>query len=70
MAQLTERQKKDLHYFWVYKGDLERWSSFEELKPQIEIEFPKILRAWYKYKKSIKRLDKIFENFEYDESKC
>jgi hypothetical protein len=62
MDKLTDEQISDLIYFWKYKGDLERWSSFEKLRPQIQNEFPEVIKAWEEYKMSIRILDLIIDN--------
>jgi len=62
MSELTERNLEDLQYFWQYKGDLERFTSFEELIPLIEREKPEVLKAWNDYKTSKKILDIVMEN--------
>ena len=59
MEKLTPQQLSDIRYFWEYKGDLERLSSFESLKPKLQAEYPEILKAWNDYKASIKTLDAV-----------
>jgi hypothetical protein len=62
MPQLTEEQISDIKYFWEYKGDLERYSSFEELKPLIWEQKPQIMKAWNDYKASIEILNAVIES--------
>ena len=62
MEKLTEQDLSDLQYFWQFKGDLDRLSTFEALKPLIENEYPEILTAWTAYKTSIKMLDLIMDD--------
>ena len=62
MEKLTIEQISDLRYFWEEKGDLERYAFFEELKPQIQEQFPELLKAWYDYKASIKIMDAVVES--------
>ena len=62
MEELNEEQKMDLKYFWQEKGDLERLSSFEEMKPQIKKELPSLMRAWEDYKAIRQTLDIIIES--------
>lgn len=62
MEKLTEDQIQDLRYFWQEKGDLERFCDFEELKPQIQNEYPELLKAWYDYKASIQILNLVVES--------
>ena len=59
MEKLTEEQISDLKYFWEEKGDFERYCDFEKLKPQIQKQFPELLKAWYDYKASIKIMDVV-----------
>lgn len=65
MKKLTEEQLNDLKYFWEFKGDLERYSSFEELKPIIQQDYPEIIKAWNDYKASIAILNLVMENVEF-----
>lgn len=62
MEKLTEQNLEDLKYFWQYKEDLERLSSFEKLLPLIEKEKPEVLKAWNDYKTSRKILDIVMDN--------
>jgi hypothetical protein len=62
MEKLTEQDLEDLKYFWQYKEDLERLSSFEKLLPLIEKEKPEVLKAWNDYKTSRKILDIVMNN--------
>ena len=64
MSKLTKENLKDLVYFWKFKGDLERFSNFKELKPLIEKEYPEILKAWNDYKTSIKILDAVINTID------
>jgi hypothetical protein len=62
MNKLTDIQIDDLKYFWEEKGDIERYVYFEELKPQIQEEYPELLKAWYDYKASIKIMDAVVKS--------
>lgn len=62
MEKLTEEQIQDLKYFWLEKGDLERYCDFELLKPQIQEQIPELIKAWNDYKASIKILNLVVEN--------
>ena len=62
MQNLTEEQIDDLKYFWEEKGDLERLNNFEELKPKIQSQFPELMKAWYNYKQSIKKLNEVIKS--------
>jgi hypothetical protein len=44
-----------LVYFWEEKGDLERFTGWEELQPALHLHHPEILKAWNDYK-TAKRL--------------
>lgn len=62
MEKLTEEQISYLKYFWEERGDIERYCDFEKLKPQIQEQFPELLKAWYDYKASIKIMDAVVES--------
>jgi hypothetical protein len=62
MEKLTDEQIDSLKYFWEEKGDLERYSEFKELIPQILEQYPELLKAWYDYKASIKIMDKVVKS--------
>jgi len=59
---LTEEDINSLKYFWQETGDLERLSTFEALKPILEKENPKVIKAWNNYKSSESILDAIINN--------
>lgn len=56
MKKLTPEQINSLTYFWLEKLDLESYYAFEELKPQIEVEYPELIIAWYSYKNAIEKM--------------
>jgi len=56
---LTQEEREDLKYFWQNRGDLERLSTFESLKPKIQKELPSLLKAWEDYKAIKQTLDII-----------
>jgi hypothetical protein len=62
MEKLTDAQISLLRYFWEEKGDLERYARFEALKPQIQEQYPELLKAWYDYKASIKIMDAVVKS--------
>lgn len=62
MDKLTEDQISDIKYFWEEKGDIERYCDFKKLKPQIQEEFPELLKAWYDYKASFKIMNLIINS--------
>lgn len=51
-----------LKYFWKEMGDLERWVRFEQIKPQIQQQFPELMKAWEDYKASIKIMNLVTES--------
>ena len=59
MRKLTIEDRTMLQYFWEAKGDIERYCDFEELKPEIKKELPKLWKAWKKYNKSLKGLNEV-----------
>jgi len=65
--KLTEHDINSLKYFWHSKGDLERLTTFEELKPLIEKEYPELLKAWNDYKVSIKIMEAVIDSIEFNE---
>lgn len=65
MGKITDQQLNDIKYFWENKGDLERLSGFEEMMPDLEREYPEIIKAWRDYKASIKILDAVIWKIEY-----
>ena len=67
MSKITDKQISDLRYFWEYKGDLERYSSFEDIKEDLEKEYPEIMRAWNDYKRSIFVMDATMKMFDYQD---
>lgn len=69
MKKLTEEQISLLKYFWEEKGDIEKYHGFEKLKPQIQEQFPELLKAWQDYKASIKIMDAVVESLYMDERK-
>ena len=60
--KLTEDQLSSIKYFWQDKGDLERYCSFEELKPALLEQKPEIIKAWNDYKTAVAILDAVIEN--------
>ena len=44
-TKLTKTDIKDAYYFIKYKGDCNRWSSWEKKKPLFEKEFPELVKA-------------------------
>ena len=60
--EITQRDLFDLQYFWQYKEDLERFTDFERLIPILKKERPEIIEAWNNYKKSVNKLNDIFED--------
>ena len=56
-SDLTNNDIRMIQYFWLEKGDLERWAQFEERWPVIQRELPMIARLWNDYKFIIQLLD-------------
>ena len=67
MSKLTDNDIHDLKYFWLYKEDLERLTSFERLVPILEKEKPEVLKAWRDYKASRAILSLVMENLEFED---
>ena len=62
MEKLTESEISLIKYFWEQKQDIERCSDFTKLKPKIKNEYPQILKAFYKFKKSIKVMNELIKS--------
>ena len=60
--RLTKSDIETLIYFWQEKRDIERITSFEELKPLIIKQIPMLLRLWDDYKSSISIMDIFVES--------
>ena len=39
-----------LVYFWEEKGNLERFTGWEELQPTLQLHHPEIIKAWADFK--------------------
>lgn len=65
-GKLTESDILMLKYFWEQKEDIERYGSFEEIKPLLKKHKPELLRAWKRYKSSRVELDNIISNLSLD----
>lgn len=57
--ELTDEDKRNIAYFWLERGNLERWVGWERAKPSIARQFPEILQAWENYKASNRMLDVV-----------
>lgn len=62
--QLTAEELGSLSYFWLEKGDLERYTLWEKLQPSLKEHHPEIPKAWSKYKKAESRLNRLFLTLE------
>lgn len=62
MKNLSDAQISMLRYYWENKGDIERYSEFKELIPQIQEQYPELLKAWYDYKASGKIMDAVVKS--------
>lgn len=60
--KLKPHQVTTLKYYWEDRNDLERWAEFEGLKPQIEKEYPQLLKAWNDYKISVAIMDAVIKS--------
>ena len=58
-SMITDADINMIDYFWDMKGDLERWSEWEDRLPAFEKEIPELIIAWNKYKESKLILDAI-----------
>ncbi len=59
---LTDSDTNMVKYFWQEKGDIERWSSWEEKLPLFIEEYPELVTVLINYKTSKKILDIVVEN--------
>lgn len=62
MTDLTQEDIETLKYFWNEKEDIERYSDFEKIKPQLKKQFPELLKAWNNYKVSIKIMNAVIDS--------
>ena len=62
MKKLTEEQTSSIKYFWEEYDNIERYSDFEKIKPQIQEQYPELLKAWYDYKVSIKIMNAVLDS--------
>ena len=62
MKKLTEEQKSSIKYFWEEYDNIERYSDFEKIKPQIQEQYPELLKAWHDYKVSIKIMNAVLDS--------
>ena len=44
-------------YFWEDKGDLDRMSSWDELRDDFAKEYPELIKAWDNYKTAARIMD-------------
>lgn len=42
----TDEELEQVAYWWLHRGDLERWSGWKECRPKLEVHCPEIVRAW------------------------
>ena len=50
MEKLTKGDIWNVQYFWLEKGNVERMSSWEKLRPLFEKEHPEVVKCWDEYK--------------------
>ena len=58
---------EDIKYFHEYKGDIERFSSWERIKEDIYRDYPELRQALEAYTASSTILDLVIDNLEYKE---
>ncbi len=49
---MTRDDLKMIRYFWEEKEDIERYVGYEEILPDLERDYPAIVKAWKDYKAS------------------
>lgn len=59
---ITEEQKNMLLYFWEEKEDIERYCDFEDMLPELQKDYPEVIKAWSDYKASRKILTAVLKN--------
>lgn len=60
--KLKDSDLEMLKYFWESKQDIERYAGFEEIKADLEREFPEIIKAWNDYLMSQRTLDAVISH--------
>ena len=60
--KLTDEDLSSIAYFWLEKGDLERWTGWEQAKPAVARQYPEILKAWEDYKTSIRTMNAVVKH--------
>lgn len=61
---ITEEQKNMLLYFWEEKGDIERYCDFENVLPELQKQYPEVLKAWNDYKISKRTLTSVLKSIQ------
>jgi len=56
---MTEDDRNNISYFWIYQHDLENWVGWKDRKSHIP---PEILKLWEDYKITVRLLDLAIEN--------
>lgn len=51
-----------LAYFWDEKGDLERYTGWDELQTELQAKYPEIVKAWQDYKTSRRTLTAVLHH--------
>lgn len=57
--KLDEIELGQLVYYWEEKDDLERYSGWAALQPDLLINYPEIIAAWNQYKISRRMLSAV-----------
>lgn len=60
-AYLSESDKNSISYFWLMRGDLERWCDWESKKDLVARELPHLVYAWEMHCESGRALTRICE---------
>lgn len=62
--KLKESDYAMVQYFYEEKGDIERWSEWENKKPLFKKYNPELIKAIKKVKKAEWKLSKVIDNLE------
>ena len=66
MTNLTSEKEIDwaaeidtLRYFWEQKDDLERYTGWNKLLPDLLVKYPEVVSAWEQYKTAQRMLTAV-----------
>ena len=63
MEQLTEEDYASIIYFWIVKGDIRRWSEWEDRKGQFQYYHPELIEAMERLRVAKIMLNLVVDSF-------